>query len=123
MEDRYLDILGRVEERIISLIQPLYSVDLDKEVVVYVGYCNWEVPLYTTFSKIKTPQNELHEAGLKLKFATWEAFTPFATIPEGYKTICVFELLDDQAYSLVYQLPVIKSWIKGKIGFVIGEAQ
>jgi hypothetical protein len=116
-EDISIRILGITSKETIKLLnQNFFDKDVsDHEIILFVGYCAFDVPVGYQFEKIENNDGSLiMHTPIILKKVTQQFSLIFDEIPHGFKTICRFEFTEGKIPDSILKLPVIQDWYDSK---------
>ena len=110
--NRKLHILGRVSSLVVKKITEMHQLTLmPGELFLFVGYNFFEYNINDFFDIAinESDQKWKFDYKIKLKKVYDEFGRPHNSIPDGYKTICLFEC-KPALPAILKKLPVLKTW-------------
>jgi hypothetical protein len=111
-KNRKLHILGKVSSSVVKKLHELHDLAIrPNELLLFVGYNFYEYSINDLFDIAISGEDQKwrFEYKIKLKKVFDEYGRTHSIIPEGYKTICLFECKQKMP-DVIKKLPTLKTW-------------
>ncbi len=117
MDHIKLRIIGIASRKLVEQYKKAFNVTSfnDNELLLFCDYSSFEIKIGHVFNTIKDLKRAIiRDSNIKLQYATQQSFIPLRDIPQGYKTICLFEF-PLSIPEIVKDLPTISDWYEAKV--------
>ena len=106
-----LHILGRASSVVVKKLQKHHSAVKENTIWLFAGYNFSDYKVGSSFDIFikESDQTWNHDYKIRLQKIFDEYGRNYAQIPEGYKTLCLFECIPTVPAN-IKQLPVLKTW-------------
>ncbi len=89
-----------------------YSPSRETEIILLCDYSEFDIPLGYVFGSIEDLNGQVVFTGdIILKKVTQQFVLSFDSVPQGWKTICKFEFVEQRIPEMVRTLPAASFWV------------
>ncbi|TWV99431.1 hypothetical protein [Chitinophaga pinensis] len=114
MEKVRLKVLGRLHKDLNEKFSAgLDLFDLkDNQLILFCDYSEFDISVGHVFTEVIDDQNgkAYQDCQIILKNVSQQFFQSFDSIPNGWKTVCKFEFMDNYTLDIMYELPQLYGW-------------
>jgi len=97
-----------------------YSPSKESEIILLCDFSRFDIPIGYVFNGIEDINGDLVFRGaIVLKKVTQQFVLPFDSLPQGWKSICKFEFLQNDIPEIVRSLPATSYWVNADVSLVL----
>ena len=118
MKKYFVTVNGALSDELIKTGNvKLEKKDSKTDKVLFLSFSNCDIPLKSKFNYILINE-EKYSIRATVEYVTQSYNLPFDCIPNGHKTICVFNFEED--YDLLLLIPFTEKWYRSGFNCEIG---